>query len=112
MTTITYNKLVRDFIPDIIKAQGNIPDIKILSSEDFSKALDKKLFEETQEYLSSGDVEELADIFQVIIAIINERGLTFDQFESIRKEKAREKGEFNNHIFLSCVKCTQEEEGI
>ena len=103
MPLIPYNKLVRDKIPEIIISQGNTPEIETLNQEDFSRELDKKLLEETNEYLSSGSIAELADVFQVILTIICEHGITFDQFETLRLEIAAKCGEFNKRVFLSQV---------
>ena len=50
-----YDKLVRDNIPDIIVAQGRTPVVTALSDADFKERLRKKLLEETQEYLESGE---------------------------------------------------------
>ena len=58
-----YNKLVRDKIPSIIeKNEGVVPKIRILETEEYIKELNIKLKEELNEYLESGEVEELADL--------------------------------------------------
>lgn len=103
MSVLTYNKLVRDFIPEIIKAQGDLPEVSVLSEEGFLIELDRKLLEETKEYLDNGCVEELVDIYQIILTIIESRGISFEKFESLRKKKAQCKGEFKNHLFLSRI---------
>ena len=59
-----YNKLVRDRIPEIIEADGRKCETVILSDEEYIAALDKKLSEELAEYLESGSLEELADLFR------------------------------------------------
>ena len=48
--TITYNKLVRDRIPEIIHSSGKTCSIEILSDEEYLKLVDAKLDEELAEY--------------------------------------------------------------
>lgn len=103
MSTKNYNKLVRDRIPDIINSKGNIAVTRTLTHEEFAKCLNEKLTEEIQEFLLTNDIEELADVFQVILAILDERGISFEQFEKLRQQKALKNGEFKERIFLTCV---------
>ena len=65
----TYNKLVRDRIPEIIKANGQTACFSVLDKTQLQAALKKKLCEEVGEYLDSADLEELADILEVIDAL-------------------------------------------
>lgn len=48
-----YNKLVRDKIPEIIERNNETPHVRILNDEEFKIELEKKLYEEYQEVLSS-----------------------------------------------------------
>lgn len=101
---IIYNKLVRDKIPEIIAADGGKrADTSILSDDKFLKLADAKLSEELQEYLDSGDIEELADLLEVIYACANARGCSKEQLESIRANKAEKRGGFEKHILLKAV---------
>ena len=69
-----YRKLVRDRIPAIIRKDGGIPKTRTLSNAEFRKALFKKLLEEANEahdtWCLEGVMDELADIQEVIAAII------------------------------------------
>lgn len=103
MNSIVYNKLVRDNIPKIIKEHGKTAKISILSDEDYKKQLNLKLLEETNEYLASGEVAELADIVEVIRAILDFEGVDFEEFECLRKAKADSNGQFKDKIFLEEV---------
>ena len=107
----TYNKLVRDLIPDIIKLQGNIPIVSVLSEKEIVGELGRKLLEETNEYLLSGDLEELVDVYQVLLAILDESGIAFEQFEKLRQEKAYNRGEFKKRLYLSYVEEKRSEDG-
>ena len=64
--TITYNKLVRDRIPEIIHSSGKTCSIEILSDEEYLKLVDAKLDEELAEYHKDQNIEELADLLEVI----------------------------------------------
>ena len=79
MTESRYDKLVRDKIPQIIKDQGNIPVIRVLSDGEYIEYLNKKLKEETEEYLESNCIEELCDIMEVTKAIASALNFT-DEF--------------------------------
>ena len=48
--TITYNKLVRDLIPEIIQSSGKMCSTEILSDEEYLKFVDAKLDEELAEH--------------------------------------------------------------
>lgn len=95
-----YNKLVRDNIPEIMISKGANPVTRILSDEEYLKELNKKLLEEVKEYLESSEIEELADIEEVILAILNTKELTRDNLEEVRLTKVKKRGAFNKKIFL------------
>ena len=103
MNSIIYNKLVRDKIPDIIERSGKIAITEILSDEQYIKMLDKKLIEELDEYQNSKDVEELADLLEVIFTIVEAKGIHITEFEQIRKEKVDKRGGFKQKILLKEV---------
>jgi predicted house-cleaning noncanonical NTP pyrophosphatase (MazG superfamily) len=96
----TYNKLVRDRIPDIIKAGGADCKIEILSDADYVKMIDAKLDEELAEYHTDQTIDELADLLEVIYAATKARGYTLDDLETVRAQKAIKRGVFDKKIFL------------
>ena len=57
-----YNKLVRDRIPELIRAGGETPRTRILEDEEFHRLLEAKLDEEVGEFHRDRNLEELADI--------------------------------------------------
>lgn len=83
-----YKKLVRDKIPEIIMAKGNSAVTRLLSDEEFSESLKRKLCEEVNEYLADGTVDELADIYEVLLALVENTGTSFESFDELRKKKA------------------------
>lgn len=96
----TYNKLVRDKIPEIIESEGQTCQTHILSDIEYIKALESKLDEEVAEYHSDKNLEELADITEVIHALCTAHGYSIHDLESIRLKKANNKGTFSKKIYL------------
>ena len=97
---IKYNKAIRDKIPEIIAESGKKYNLKQLDDESFLAELETKLTEEVNEYAESKDVEELADLLEVIYRISELRGVNSDELDKIRKEKAKERGKFDSNLFL------------
>ena len=94
-----YYKLVRDKIPKIIRAKG--VECKCTTcGEDFLENLDRKLQEEVTEYLQNPCVEELADIAEVLSAILVERGISVEELKQVRQKKFDERGGFSKKVFL------------
>ena len=98
-----YNKIVRDKIPEIIEASGKSCYIHYLEQEEYVVALEQKLNEEVAEYQSDKNLEELADILEVLQALCVAKGHSLEDLEQLRKEKAIERGGFDNRIFLEYV---------
>lgn len=94
------NKLVRDKIPEIIEADGRTCKTHILSDEEYLSALEEKLNEEVAEYQKDKNLEEMADVLEVLQAICIARGYTLEELEALRKKKADDRGGFSEKIFL------------
>lgn len=75
----TYNKLVRDNIPNIIINKGENPVYRIMDLEEHKKELNLKLLEEVKEYLESEELSEIADIAELIKAIGELQGCEFEE---------------------------------
>ena len=103
MKTITYHKLVRDKIPEIIKQSGKQCVCSTLSENDYLLLLDQKLNEELQEYQESKSMEELADLLEVMHAVALARGSSIEEVEQIRIQKAEKRGGFEKRILLESV---------
>ena len=95
-----YHKLVRDRIPEIIEASGKTCKIEILSDEEYLRMVDAKLDEELAEYHKDQNIEELADLMEVIYAAAIARGYTLEQLDQVRAEKAAKRGGFRHKILL------------
>ena len=98
--TKTYNKLVRDRIPEIIEASGAECKTEILSDEKYLEMIDAKLDEELAEYHKDQNIEELADLLEVVRAATIARGYTLEELEAVRAKKADQRGGFEKKILL------------
>lgn len=94
-------KLVRDHIPEIIRSNGEEPKVRTLNDDEYLAALDDKLREEVAEYLEANDLNELADILEVIRAIAEAHGSSIEKIERVREEKFEKRGGFSDRISLS-----------
>ncbi|MBS4224205.1 nucleoside triphosphate pyrophosphohydrolase [Lederbergia citrea] len=99
-----YNKLVRDRIPEIIEANGKSFTTRILDENEYHSELRKKMHEELKEYDATDSnedaLEELADLLELIHAATAVHGSDFNQLEAIRQMKAKQRGGFDERIFL------------
>ena len=92
-------KLVRDKIPDIIRAAGKEPIIRILPQEGYLQELDRKLDEEVAEYQADKSIEEMADIVEVLFAICEARGYSIEELMQVREMKKEKRGGFKDRIY-------------
>lgn len=96
-----YNKLVRDKIPEAINKKGDRKaNYRILNDKEYIEELDKKLFEEAHEFVEEHSVEELADLMEVIGAIMKIKNISLEDVQKEREIKNYKKGKFENRIFL------------
>jgi predicted house-cleaning noncanonical NTP pyrophosphatase (MazG superfamily) len=103
---ISYSKLVRDRIPEIIRADGHRAVTRVLDEESYQSALLEKLVEEAHEARQAPAEQlpgELADVLEVLQAIAEARGLGWNHILEIATRKRTERGAFGNRIFLEYV---------
>ena len=98
-----YNKLVRDLIPDVIKASGKECEIEVAQVQERAELLEAKLNEEVKEYLEDKNLEELADIMEVLFGLAHNLGYTEEDLLNKREEKLKERGGFKEGIVLKKV---------
>ena len=103
MNKITHNKLVRDLIPQIIERGGKKAKFTKIIGLKLNEALVEKLSEEGQEFLEEMDIEELADLLEIVHALINLNDFQLEDVEQIRKSKQEQKGAFKEGFFLEYV---------
>ena len=95
-----YGKAIRDKIPEIIRKSGSNCIVETLPNDAFLSEIENKLGEEVEEYLQSKSIEELADIIEVIYRIVELRGITLEELNSIRLDKIEERGAFTKNLYL------------
>lgn len=98
-----YDKLVRDDVPEIIEADGEQPVTHTAEGEEYTERLVDKLAEEVAEYRESRDIEELADVLEVVHTLREDHEVPAPRFEAIRAQKAAERGRFHDGIVLERV---------
>jgi predicted house-cleaning noncanonical NTP pyrophosphatase (MazG superfamily) len=111
MTTIRYDKLVRDRIPEIIRSAKKTPLTRTASGAESRSLLEAKLQEETDELRSAAPAkrsEELADVLEVLHALARLEGLTPATLEALRARKAAERGGFEAMVVLETVEDVME----
>ncbi len=92
-------KLIRDKVPEIMKAKGESPKTHIASEDEFKHLLVMKLIEEAHEFKLKPSAEELGDVLEVVNAISQQYG-GFDKVDEVRKKKSAERGSFSKRIVL------------
>ena len=96
-------KLVRDKIPEIIRASGQTPQFRVLTESDFQTAVFVKLLEEAMELQCAPVGEQLgeaADVYEVLLAVAGTMGVTMDDIAAEAKRKRTERGSFRERLWL------------
>lgn len=96
-------KLVRDKIPEIILEDGCCAVTETIPEKDFIYWLDIKLHEELSEFDKNFDIEELVDLYEVILAICKAKRISKEQFEQLRIEKKEARGGFDKRLLLKNI---------
>ena len=95
--------LTQDFFFRIVEQSGKQANIEQVSGKEYLDLLNAKLGEELQEYLDSQSIEELADLVEVVYAILDDKNISIQEFELIRQQKVTEKGAFQDKLMLKEV---------
>ena len=102
---MTDGKLVRDLVPELIRQSGRRADVRHLSGEELVGALGAKLREEAQEAAEALDsreklIEELADLTEVMSALMAIRGIPEHDVVAAARAKALQRGRFESGTWL------------
>jgi predicted house-cleaning noncanonical NTP pyrophosphatase (MazG superfamily) len=100
---VAYNELVRDRIPEIISAAGQHPVTHVLDQAAYQAALLEKLTEEAHEARQAPPGQfaaELAAVLEVLQAIAQAHGMTWDRILSAAATKRSARGAFDDRVFL------------
>ncbi|MEV8375352.1 nucleoside triphosphate pyrophosphohydrolase [Kribbella sp. NPDC056861] len=101
------SKLVRDLIPDLVRANGEVPVTYQADSAEYRHRLRDKLLEEVDEFLTAdpaGAIEELADVLEVVYALAADLGTDQSTLDRIRHTKAAERGAFADRVVWQGVR--------
>jgi predicted house-cleaning noncanonical NTP pyrophosphatase (MazG superfamily) len=98
-----YNKLVRDKIPQIIETSGSKCEIRIADKDEHYNLLEAKLKEEVEEFLEDKNIEELADVMEVLFGLADNLGYSEEDLVRKLEEKREERGGFKDGIVLQRV---------
>ena len=98
-----YDKLVRDLIPQIIEQSGKHCETEKVESKEIKLRLEDKLIEEFNEYLEDNNLEELADMMEVIFGLAHQLGYSDEELLQKRDEKLAARGGFKEGIVLKKV---------
>lgn len=96
----TYDKLVRDRIPEIIEGRGGKAAFRTVEAAEYLTRLADKLREEAAEFAEKPSQEELADVLEVVRALMSAHGWTPEDVERVRAAKAEERGAFEKRLVL------------
>lgn len=99
-------KLVRDRIPEVIQQAGKTCETLVLDESAYRAALRDKLLEEAQEAAiapASELLTELADLWEVVAALMTAEGLSWADLEANRAARRRSRGGFEQRLWLEAV---------
>ncbi len=98
-----YNKLVRDRIPEIIRASGRRCETVAMDDAAYRRALLQKLVEEAGEVARADSdqlVSELADLCEVLDALLDAHGIDRDTVLAEQQRRRVERGGFARRLCL------------
>ncbi len=93
-------KLIRDKIPELIRASGETPVLRTLENEEYTVCLEEKLDEEVGEFHKDRNLEELADILEVVYALCENLGHSKAELTQVYEKKHAARGGFEQRFFL------------
>ena len=108
MGRVIYNKLIRDKIPEMIKADNCNPKTRIMDEKEYYIELFRKVVEEGKELAEIKNnkkelIKEISDIYEVIDAIIEGYGLDTAEIKSVKEKRRKERGSFKKKLFLEYI---------
>jgi len=98
--SMKHNKLVRDKIPDIIRERGENVITHVTTGKEYREKLREKLLEEVHEFLRDDNIEEVADILEVLEAIVWDKAQEWDEVLQVKTRKHKQRGGFTQRIVL------------
>lgn len=110
------DKLIRDKIPEILREDNIVVSARKMEKYEYINRLKDKLLEESKEVLKANTTaelkEELADVLEVIHALIDMYNLPYQEIEDTRLQKKNEKGGFEERIYNAYVEMDADHERV
>ena len=100
---ILYNKLIRDKIPEIIENAGKQYEIHQADEQEYIEKLLLKVEEELAEFKEEPSIEEMADLFEVLDAVIDYYDFDKQEIKNYQEKKREEHGGFKKQLILDKV---------
>lgn len=97
------NKLVRDYVPEILREDNQNPIIKVLDDYEYEPALHKEMSQILKEYFETGDITKLVDLGEVMHALLDFKGITIKEYQDLRLQKLAKEGSYKKRIFLEYI---------
>lgn len=103
MKSTKLNVLIRDKMPKYLEQDGKKAIIEKIKDTDMIFYLNLKLREEVTGYEDERSVEKIADIIEVLYAILEHKGVSLSKFEKIRVKRANKLGRYKEKLLLKDV---------
>lgn len=97
------DKLVRNNVLEAIKSRGDTPEFHIANNEEYFEYLKKKLIEEVNEYLNDLNIDEFADVAEVMRTIADLKNIDYLKLEESIEKKNQKAGKFTKRIILDRI---------
>lgn len=102
-------KLVRNSSVANMEELGAFVEYHRLDDDAFRKELLLKLTEEVEEVQAAENdtelTEELADVAEIIDALLKLKGLTWADLEALRAKKNAKRGDFSERLYVDYINC-------
>ncbi len=104
MSRVEHNKLVRDFIPEKIRNNGEVCEVRALSLEEFIPALTSKIVEEAGELASAVSRDDILHEYADLMVLLDAFTAHYEFSEADIKDaigrNIEKKGLFKERYFL------------
>ena len=101
---ITYDKLIRDRIPEIMERAGVRFEVDVLEGGAYREALLAKAVEEAEELRGARAredvVQELADVLEVLEAVMGVDGIDVAEVREVQAARRDSRGGFERRLVL------------
>lgn len=99
------NILIRDNVPAIMSQQGKTCRTAHLDDTKYLELLNNLFIEEVKRYVAQDsidnkDIECLADVGEVMHAILALKGVALEEFQRVRMQRFEELGGYLDRVFL------------